>query len=424
MVRNLRLPVLLLLVIVPVLLQAQIRIASPYSRFGLGSLSGNLDPWTFSMGNTSIAMRSRYHILYENPASYTAFDSLSFIFEGAFQSEFVTLKSSTESTSRNYASLGCLLFGMPVTKWWRTVVGLVPYSDVGYNLVSSHDYSGTGQVTLLYTGEGGINKFFWGNGFRPFRDFSIGINSSYLFGSMDRRATEIFVDSVHSNDLKVDNYITFNDIYFDFGVQYHRKLKEDLTLTIGGVFGTTTKIAAKTDLLAQTFILGSSGTEIIKDTIAMKDGISGNVLIPKYIGGGISMERTDNWILGADFTYQNWKNFRAFGLSDSLVDSYKISVGAEIIPNINNYANYLKRIRYRLGFMYNSGYLELRGRRLNEYCVSAGFGLPLRGKTSIDISIQYGTHGTTEQNLIKESYLKFVIGFSIYERWFVKRKYF
>jgi hypothetical protein len=78
-----------------------------------------------------------------------------------------------------------------------------------------------------------------------------------------------------------------------------------------------------------------------------------------------------------------------------------------------------------LGLRYNSTYLQLRQKHLNEYAVSLGLGLPLRGmKTGINLSAELGTRGTTQSNLIKETYFNFVVGFSIYERWFVKRKYF
>ena len=112
-------------------------------------------------------------------------------------------------------------------------------------------------------------------------------------------------------------------------------------------------------------------------------------------------------------------------MSDSLVNSWQINAGAEIIPKIDNYNNYLARIHYRLGFNYQRTYLKLRGDNLNEYGFSLGFGLPLRGmKTMLNLGAQIGMRGTTEQNLIRESYFKLVIGFSIYERWFIKRKYF
>ena len=63
-------------------LSAQTIITSPYSRYGVGDLSANANAWNLAMGGTSIGLRSPYHVNINNPASYTAFDSTSFLFEG------------------------------------------------------------------------------------------------------------------------------------------------------------------------------------------------------------------------------------------------------------------------------------------------------------------------------------------------------
>jgi hypothetical protein len=157
----------------------------------------------------------------------------------------------------------------------------------------------------------------------------------------------------------------------------------------------------------------------------MKEGLRGDIVIPTMVGGGISVEKSDKWMAGIDFKWQNWDKFKAFELSDSLANSWQISAGAQVIPDKENYNNYLSRIHYRLGFTFNRTYLVLHGQQLNEYAISAGFGLPLRGiKTMVNVALQYGSRGTTAQNLIQENFFRVVLGFSIYERWFVKRKYF
>ena len=420
--RLLSLPVLLFLFSST---HAQIRIASPYSRFGLGDISRNNNAWNGSMGELGISIRSPYHVNMNNPASYTAFDSTSFVFEGGFISNFGTLKSAVQSDSRNYTSIGSLLFGLPVTKWWRTSIGLVPFSDVGYNVSSIQVVQGVGTVDRLYTGSGGINRFFWGNGFKIFKNLSIGINASYLFGTFTNESVAIFPDSIYFINFKVDNNTTVHDLYFDYGIQYTIPLTTNLHMTLGAVYSATTKLAARTDVLSQTFFLGADGVEHPRDTITQVTDIHGKIIIPWSTGFGISVEKTDRWMAGADFHWQNWKNYSSFGLSDSLVNSYQINVGAEFLPDPNNYYNYLKRIRYRIGFLYDNSYLDLRGHQLDEYAITAGLAMPLRGnKTALNFGIQVGTRGTTSSGLIQENYFRFIVGFSIYERWFIKRKYY
>jgi hypothetical protein len=403
---------------------SQIRLASPYSRFGIGDLSDNNNAWNLAMGGSSLAFRSPYHINYGNPASYTAFDSLSFIFEGGFNIDIIKLTSTIQTENRNFASVGYILFGMPVTKWWRTSLGLVPYSKIGYN-IASPGFIDEIRTLRIYSGSGGINRFYWGNAFRIFKDLSIGVNASYLFGSMNRVSTVTFPDSLLFANYKFSNQISMNDLYFNFGIQYTARFRNDFKMTVGGVYANQSKMKAKTDMLSSTFFYGSDFTEVVKDTIAYAENYKGDIIIPVMLGAGVCFEKTDNWTVGADFKWQNWEKFRAFNLSDSLVNAYSVNIGAEFIPDVNSYSNYLKRVRYRLGFLYNSTYLELFGQHLKEYAVTVGFGTPVRGmKTALNVSLQIGSRGTTNANLIRESYFRFTVGFSINERWFVKRKYF
>ena len=80
-------------------LSAQTIITSPYSRYGVGDLTNNTNAWNFAMGGTAIGLRSPNHINLNNPASYTAFDSSSFVFEGGVVFNYVQLKTCLLYTS-------------------------------------------------------------------------------------------------------------------------------------------------------------------------------------------------------------------------------------------------------------------------------------------------------------------------------------
>lgn len=404
---------------------AQIQSISPYSRFGLGDLAGNTNAWNVSLAQLGIGIQSPLHVNFTNPASYAAFDSLSFLFEGGFSGVFVNLTSNYQSASRSNGSLAYLLFGMPVNKWWKTSLGLVPYSDVGYNVANYEVYPTTGTIKRVYSGSGGISRVYWGNSFRVLKGLNLGFNAAYLFGSMDRGGTVYFPDSLNTMNFRVNNALTMNDLNFTFGAQYRMKVSSDMSMTLGAVYSPTLEMAAKTDIIATTFLTTTQGGETVRDTLAMAEGLRGKIVIPMMLGGGFSMDKSDKWMAGMDFKWQNWDKFRAFGLTDSLADSWQVSAATELIPDVNNYNNYFARIHYRLGVSFNKTYLMLRGQQLNEFAISAGFGLPLKGmKTMVNLGLQYSSRGTTTQDLIQENSFRITLGFSIYERWFVKRKYF
>jgi hypothetical protein len=422
---RLRITTIFCLFFVNLISLAQIQIVSPYSRYGVGKLAENKNAWNNSMGQLGFALSSPYHVNFSNPASYAAFDSLSFLFEGGFNGDFTTLTSNVQTSNGSYGSLAYLLFGMPVYKWWKTSLGLVPYSDVGYSVVNREEYQYTGTVQRTYSGSGGLNRLYWGNAFRPIKNLSVGINISYMFGSMDRAAKVTFPDSIYAMNFREIFYVTMSDFYYDFGAQYTTKIKNDLFLNVGAVFAPSMSMASKTDILATTFLKNDAGAESTRDTLLNEEGYAGRIKIPMMVGGGFAFNKTDKWLVGVDYKWQNWEKYNAFGLGDSLVNSWQVNAGGEITPNSNNFNNYLARVRYRLGFSYGKTYLQLRGLDLNEYSLSFGFGFPLRGmKTQLNLGGQYGVMGTTEQGLIKESYFRVIIGFSLYDRWFVKRKYY
>lgn len=417
----------LLIALFSLILQAnaQLRIVSPYSRFGIGDLADNNNSWNMSMGQLGIGIQNHLHVNYANPASAMAFDSLSFVFEGGLNSEFVTLRSDFQKVSRNQASLGYLLFGMPVNRWWKTSVGLVPFSDVGYNVANYENYPNAGTIIRLYSGSGGISRIFWGNAFRPMKGLSLGINASYLFGSMERSASVIFPDSLNAMNLDSYYYVTMSDLWFNFGAQYTTRIGKDISLTLGAVFSPTLNMAARADVLATTYLLSSTGVQSPRDTLLNEERNRGNIVLPMMTGGGFSLEKKNKWMVGLDGKWQNWEKFTAFEYSDSLVNSWQLSAGGQFIPDIDNYTSYLSRVHYRIGFNFHQTYLRIKGEQLNEFAISFGLGLPLRGtKTMLNLGFQYGNRGTTAQNLIREDFFKVVVGFSIYERWFIKRKYF
>lgn len=92
---------------------AQDRISSPYSRFGIGELFSNTHVNNMAMGGITQGILNPYFVNAANPASYTAFDTLSFVFDAGLHARLSTLSTTLQSQSTDYASLGNLLFGFP-----------------------------------------------------------------------------------------------------------------------------------------------------------------------------------------------------------------------------------------------------------------------------------------------------------------------
>lgn len=421
------------LFIMPLLqLSAQVLVESPYSRYGLGEISTNTEPHFFSMSGTSIGFRSPLFINTANPASYTAFDSLSFLFTGGFKGQFSMQETQNAESYPFTLSFNSFAFGFRITPFWSTVIGLQPFTSVGYEMQSTHELDTSATYTAIYSGKGGLNKFLWGNSFKLLPGLSVGVNSSYIFGTIERER-KIAFDS--SSFLNTKNTVSrfINDFSFDAGVQYEMILKKDtnslnnnITLILGGVFGLPGKLNANESNFTERYYYYGN-YEYTLDTVNYIDDVKGEVSMPLYYGVGFSLGKVNKWTLGADFRTQDWSTYSAFGESDSLKNSLSLSIGGSYVPDNSSIAKYFKKVTYLAGFHYDKTYLQLRGTQLSKIGISFGMILPLRpiylNKSFVKFGFEFGKMGTTEQNLISDKYFKFVFGVSIKEHWFVKRKY-
>lgn len=416
----------LFFVLVSVLVFAQ-SINSPYSRYGLGELHGrNVNTTLTGMGGISIGYWNHSKINPGNPASYAEFDSLAFLFEVGIVGDIVNHKTVLQSENSNYLTLSYILTGFPVTRWWRTSLGVLPFSKIGYDVninVDLGDY--TTRIINSIKGDGGLNQFYWGNGFKIGKHLRVGFDGIYIFGRGSRSSLVYFPDSLNVFGTKTKNNVIGSDFIFDYGIQYDIPINQNRILTIGAIYSNSWSMRAKRTTVSYTLSGGFDDiVESIKDTIIYKPEEKGRIVIPNRFGLGLMYKNSDYWLVGADFEWQQWEKFAAFGATDSLDNAWRFSIGGEIIPKHTSISNLLKRMTYRLGFRYVNSYLSLLGKPINEYGISFGLTFPMKkSKTKIDLGIEAGSRGTTDNNLIKENFVNFTFGVSISEGWFFKRKY-
>jgi len=405
---------------------AQARISSPYSRYGVGELWQNNYSATLSgMGNIGIAIRSDNYLNIKNPASYAGFDSTSFLFDISGLGSYTTLKTTEISQDADYASLGYILFGTPVTRRWRASFGLVPFSNVGYVVYEEELLEDIGKVRYIYEGSGALNQLHLGNAVKITDNLSIGLNASYIWGVIDRRRRVTFPDSLFMLSTRIDNFDHVSDFIFDVGVQYFVPLKNDLELGTGLVFKPGTKLNSTRKYIGQNYFSGSElNIESPRDTVAYEPSQKGTLDFPLGFGGGVSLKKSNQFLVGLDVSWRNWEEYRSYGRSDSLQNSFSFNLGGEYIPKHNSVTSFWHRVRYRVGVRYENTYLEINDTPIKEFGISFGLGLPFkRSKSMLNFAFEFGNKGTVENNLVQENFFKFTFGLSIYERWFQKNKY-
>lgn len=401
--------------------QAQNDISSPYSKYGYG-LPSNITSGAYdAMGKVGYAMQNPHLINFKNPASYVAFDSLSFIADAAFSIYSSTLKTSDISQKSTYARPGYLTIGLPVTRHWRMSAGILPFSNLGYNIADTRVANDV-TVNYSYQGDGGLMQLYWGNAFRICKGLSIGLNVSYLFGRLDYTKSAEFDGSNFFNTM-VDNTTLVDGIYLSGGLQYFANIKNKHRLGFGIVYENSAYIWTKQTTFTYNYT-GTGANISLNDTVHNMESPD-HMQTPQSLGGGISYQYKDKWLVSADVTWQNWAHYYLNGQDNgNLQNAITVSAGLQFIPNSMS-TNYLNKIRFRAGFRYTTGQIYISDRAIKDFSVAVGLGFPLKmynNNPSLGFMFEYGQMGTLADGLLKENYFRFSVHFTLQEKWYQRVK--
>lgn len=413
----------LLMIVTSINSFGQSDLSSPYSRFGLGDIAtGSPNTILKGMGGISNAMSGKNLLNPNNPASYASLDTLSLVFDAGFYLKTANFSTNNLTEQGSNASFDYASFGMSLSKWWKIGLGIMPYSNREYNVIT--EYYDMGKYNIAYQGNGGISEVFFANGFKITKDLSIGVTASYIFGTLIDNTTIYYPDSTYFLNGRRSIDMRISDFKFDYGIMYRLPIP-NWNITLGFTYSQASKVASKRDLFIRNMFKGfDNQTENPIDTLVYIEDEIVNISIPHGFGGGITIDRGRGWLIGADFNWAGWKGFEMNGVNDSLQNSWNIAVGGSYKPESTSISKYYKRITYRAGFHFDHTYYNIYGQSINKYGVTLGFGLPIpRSLTSFNLAFEFGSMGTTSNNLVKETYFNISVSMSIHDRWFVKRKY-
>ena len=395
---------------------AQSSTNSPYTRYGLGELSDQAFAHNAAMGGIGYALRSSEQINVMNPASYSAVDSLSFMFDIGMGLKSSNYQENGYKTNAKNASFDYLAMQFRLHPRVGFAVGFTPYSNVGYKFSRTSDIENSDDVTLTNTfyGDGGLQQIFGGIGFKILDNLSIGANVGYLYGEIDYQTLATLSNG--GDQTTTYNNISINSYIANFGLQYTQKLSKTDKVTLGLVYGlghdlksTETKGIQVTD--------GSSYSELTEETIKDSYGI------PSTFGAGLTWQHKQNLTVGADYTLQQFENVKYDNSTDFYKNRTRIGAGIEYMPSLYG-RNYLSRIGYRAGAYYSSSYMKLpEYDGPKEWGVSAGFGLPLhlfQRNTVLSITGQYVRVLPSVKGMLSENRFVLKLGLTFNEHWFMK----
>ena len=166
------------------------------------------------MGGLSLAVAEPTLLNPANPASFGAIDSSSFIIEISFNGYMQTLKTITNAERSSNMTLNYLFLGFPISKWWKTSLGMMPFSKIGYNVKLTIELPYFSNIVNSIEGDGGLNQFYWGNAFKVGKNLRLGIDGAYLFGNGSRSSLVYYPDSIYIRSTKITSNTKCSDFIF------------------------------------------------------------------------------------------------------------------------------------------------------------------------------------------------------------------
>ena len=405
---------------------------SPYSIYGIGDISREGTAFNKSMGGVGVATRNRRFINYLNPAAVTARDSLSFMADfGLIQNNKVFSQGNIKS-AHNTFNIYDFVMSFPIYRSSAFMVGITPFSDVGYDFSSIEKdpeiIGNTGNISYDSYGTGSVYQLFAGAGVTLWKRLSLGAEFIYYFGNIDKVTNMDYSNSSYRS-VNSGSDLMVRATTGKFGLQYEQKIAGDVYMTLGATY----RLGAgmKGEVTNYRYANQSSVSDTLRySSTPLKDA---GVRFADELGVGISVRGGEKWMAEFDYLRSDWTKssfdstpgFAVEGDSKfSSTVSQSFRAGFEIVPNRNDIRYYFKKCTYRAGAYFDQSYYKLDGNNVNTMGITLGMTLPVfRLYNGLTLGVDFGQKSSTRNNMIRERYAMFVVGFNIHDLWFRKVQY-
>jgi len=410
------------------ILVAQRNNSSPYSFFGIGDQFNSRTVEQSSMGGIGVAFNSDKYLNFINPAANANLKYASYGLGGLLSD--LTLKESSSTQSGTFTNLRYIALGFPIGEKAGFSAGLQPQSSVGYSLLNQvFDSNDDLTEFTRFSGNGGTSKVYGSFGYEVFNGFSLGLEAAFVFGTIENnilnQRANVALATKNEQTIKVRGGI------YKVGLQYQKKIKNDLELNAGAVFQLNSQLSTNTQEYLYSLTIGGLGNEIPRDTLS-SSSFRSDFNVPLKTSLGVGLGKKDKWYAGVNYEFQDAldNGLLANNSSYFYANSNKLAIGGFYLPKINSISSYFDRITYRAGvriedtgLLVDGGGLGNNFTSIKDFGINFGLGLPLGNRLSnINVGVEYGQRGTTDNNLIQENYFNFRLSLSLNDIWFRKRQ--
>jgi hypothetical protein len=379
---------------------------SPYSIYGIGDIDFKPYNRTSGMGGAGLALNSSYYLIDNNPAAIAGLQKSFYTIDAAFTGKTVRYSGSpinADNSDNKDFWIKRLSFAVKINNSWASGIGIGQFSNVNYVLSGTKAVDGTtGTYTTYYEGDGGLNEYYWNNAFKIGKRLTLGVKSSILSGSINQ--TETVIDAGLSTTLstKIQDYMS--KARFQFGAIYTQPLSKTWDLSFGGKYIPTVNMRSDRSLTV------TDGTSVILDDDFIK---ADRFSLPNTYAGGIALKKRNKITYALDYSYEDWSSLKIKDNGWQLINSSRIAGGIELSRQATTWNKQtVEKGFFQFGAFYNNSYLQVRNEPIREYGITAGMGGIIGSGLFYTMSLEAGSRGTKQQNLIKENYIQATFTFS------------
>ncbi|MEP7143280.1 MAG: hypothetical protein ABI707_10440 [Ferruginibacter sp.] len=394
--------------------------SSPYSVLGIGNIeTSGFNRYT-GMADAGVALSDNRNINNSNAASLTGLNEHFYTFElsGRFrQTIFKGLGITAPNDKSGDFEVNRINLAMKVAKHWGSSVGLQPFSTANYSYTALKTIGGTLQnVSASYEGDGGVHQFYWANGYQLSMYTSIGVTSSFLFGSL-RQVENLLSGDNTTVSLTTTQNTYLRNYYFNFAMQTGFRVNSKWESRYGITY------SPKTSLFAEytTDVTGSAGDSIKSD--AAKNNF---FTLPGNINAGIAFVKNAKYTYTINVQSQNWGALNYKGTNYRLVNSNRISFGFQQSNRQKDYYNReYEKGYFQMGFYAGQSYLKVKNVQITDIGGSVGYGINSKSSPmSVMIALEGGRRGASNTNILSENYINLNLTISFIDLLYKGKKYF
>ncbi len=300
--------------------------------------------------------------------------------------------------------------------------GIRPYSAREFTYQKIQKEGGQDSIGLRIRGSGGLSQTFISCGFRLSKTISLGLEGSYVFGTLE--------DSVTFGVLPASLNYTFSNIVkrkvsqfmLRPGIHLMAPVNRQKAIFLAGGFSTEIGNRISLSRFNQFSIPGT----LLKDTL--ENQTSSFLPRPVSMKLGLGLFSPLSWSLSAEAEFT-----RAGNLSGEqgieYADALSWRAAGEYCPGTKRSTSYLNLITYRAGILLKQYPYLYGGKNIQDARITAGASFPIVRKDAkfsrplINLALAFGKRGIANTEIGSENYLQVSLGLTLNDfLWFNRYK--